>query len=102
LDQSEFQRLVAGDEIQEVTITGDAIGYDVEGKFKSPRTGPMGQTIKGFRTYMVKDDEILKPLRDHGVVVKAEKPRDSSFLALLLTWSPMLLFLGVWIVFMRQ
>ena len=35
-------------------------------------------------------------------MVKAEKPRDSSFLALLLTWSPMLLFLGVWIFFMRQ
>ena len=36
------------------------------------------------------------------MAIKAEKPHDSSFLALLLTWSPMLLFLGVWIFFMRQ
>ncbi len=102
LDQSQFYELVAGNEIQEVTITGDAIGYDIEGKFKAPRTGSMGQTIKSFRTYVVKDEELLKALREHGVVVRAEKPRDSSFLALLLTWSPMLLFLGVWIFFMRQ
>jgi cell division protease FtsH len=58
--------------------------------------------MKTFKSYVVKDDDLLKLLRDKGVIVRAEKPRDSSFLALLLTWSPMLLFLGVWIFFMRQ
>ena len=102
LDQSQFYQLVSGDEIQEVVITGDSIGYDIEGKFKAPRTGAMGQSIKTFKTYVVKDEDLLKLLRDRGIAVRAEKPRDSSFLALLLTWSPMLLFLGVWIFFMRQ
>ncbi len=102
LDQSQFYELVTANEVQEVTITGDAIGYDVEGKFRSPRTGSMGQTIKSFTTYVMKDEDLLKALREHNVLVRAEKPKDSSFLALLLTWSPMLLFLGVWIFFMRQ
>jgi len=102
LDQSQFYELLSANEVQEVTITGDAIGYDIEGKFRAPRTGPMGQTIKSFRTYVVKDEDLLKALREHNVLVRAEKPKDSSFLALLLTWSPMLLFLGVWIFFMRQ
>jgi cell division protease FtsH len=102
LDQSQFYQMVSGDEIQEVVITGDSIGYDIEGKFKSPRPGPLGQSMKTFKSYVVKDDDLLKLLRDKGVIVRAEKPRDSSFLALLLTWSPMLLFLGVWIFFMRQ
>jgi cell division protease FtsH len=41
-------------------------------------------------------------LRERDVAITSEKPNDSSFLTLLLTWSPMLLFLGVWIFFMRQ
>ncbi len=102
LDQSQFYQLIQNDEIQEITLTGDSIGYEIEGKFKNPRTGAMNQPVKTFRTYVVKDDEMLKILREKGVVVRAEKPRDSSFLALLLTWSPMLLFLGVWVFFMRQ
>ena len=101
LDQSQFYSLVTSDEIQEIVLTGDAIGYDIEGKFKTPRPGPMGP-VKSFKTYVVKDDKLLELLREHNVTMRAEKPRDSSFLALLLTWSPMLLFLGVWIFFMRQ
>jgi len=102
LDQSQFYSAVTNGEIAEVVITGDQIGYDIEGKFKNERTGSVGQQVKTFRTYVVKDDTLLAMLRDKGVVVKAEKPRDGSMLALLLTWSPMLLFLGVWIFFMRQ
>jgi cell division protease FtsH len=103
LDQSEFYAAVEEGEVREVTITGDAVGYEIRGKFTSARTiGPNGREMKVFTTYVIQDDSLMQTLREKGVLVKAEKPRDSSFLALLLTWSPMLLFLGVWIFFMRQ
>ncbi len=105
LDQSEFYDLVAAGDVKEVAITGDSIGYEIQGKFKTPRaskTGNLGQPMAGFKTYAVKDESLLKLLRDKGVKVEAKKPNDGSFLTLLLTWSPMLLFLGVWIFFMRQ
>src|SRR3989304_2433425 len=66
LDQSQFYQLIAGNEVQEVTITGDSFGYDIEGKFKSPRTGNIGQVVKTFKTYVVKDEDLLKLLREHG------------------------------------
>jgi cell division protease FtsH len=102
LDQSVFYTAVAEGDVQEVTITGDAIGYEIQGKLATTRPGVTGQPIKNFTTYVVKDEDLLKMLRENGVVIKAEKPRDSGFLTMLLTWSPMLLFLGVWIFFMRQ
>jgi cell division protease FtsH len=101
LDQSEFYTEVAAGNIKEVEITGDQIGYEIKGRYNTPRAGPTGE-VKAFSTYIVKDDDLLQRLRESGVTIKAEKPHDSSFLALLLTWSPMLLFLGVWIFFMRQ
>jgi cell division protease FtsH len=103
LSQSEFYDLVVANEIQSVTITGDAVGYEIEGTYKTPRdvTGT-GREVSTFKTYVVKDDALLEKLRESNVLIESERPRDSSFLALLLTWSPMLLFLGVWIFFMRQ
>ncbi len=101
LDQSEFYARVAAGEVQEVKITGDNVGYEIQGTYKNPRQDA-GHEVRSFKTYVVKDEELLKLLRDHGVKIQAEPPRDGSFLALLLTWSPMLLFLGVWIFFMRQ
>jgi len=103
MDQSAFYTALEDGEIKEVTITGDNVGFEIRGRFKSPRrSSETGKALTSFTTYIVKDDDLVKQLQQHGVLVKAEKPHDSSFLALLLTWSPMLLFLGVWIFFMRQ
>jgi len=101
LDQSEFYNEVEAGNIKEVTITGDQIGYEVEGKFKTPRTGPAGD-IKSFSTYIVQDEELMKTLRESGVAIKAEKPSEGALLSTMLMWAPMVLFLGVWIFFMRQ
>jgi cell division protease FtsH len=101
IDQSAFYDYLTRGEIQEVTITGDAVGYEIRGRLKA--TGSSDRSSRtNFTTYVVKDDALPGKLREQGVSVKAEPPRDSSFLTLLLTWSPMLLFLGVWIFFMRQ
>jgi len=102
LDQTGFYEAVSAGEVQEVTITGDGFGYEIRGKLQAARPGPSGQPIKNFTSYVVQDEDLIKTLREKGVLIKVEKPRDNSLLALLLTWSPMLLFLGVWIFFMRQ
>jgi cell division protease FtsH len=102
LDASEFYSLLNDGAIQEVNISGDAVGYELQGKFKSPQLAPTGQQVPNFRVYTVKDDDLMKTLREKGVVVKAKKPTDNSMLALLLTWSPILILVVVWIVFMRQ
>jgi len=102
LDQTSFYQAVADGDVQEVTITGDGVGFEIRGKLGSARTGPTGQPIKNFTSYILENEKLAETLQENGAIVKVEKPRDSSFLALLLTWSPMLLFLGVWIFFMRQ
>ncbi len=102
LDQTAFYEALAAGEVEEVRVTGDTFGMELTGKFSKPRTGPGGQPIRSFSTYIIKDDKLTQRLREANVTVKVERPKDGSFLALLLTWSPMLLFLGVWIFFMRQ
>ena len=102
LNASELYKLVDSGEIQEVTVSGDAVGYDIQGKFKNPRLSASGQNVTNFHVYTVKDDALMKTLRDKGVVVKAKKPTDNSMLALLITWAPLAVLVVVWIVFMRQ
>jgi len=102
LDQTAFYAAVADGDVQELTISGDSVGFEIRGKFKAPRNGPTGQPIKTFTTYVVKDEDLHEKLREQGVVVKAEPPRDGSVFSMLIMWAPLLLFLGVWIFFMRQ
>jgi ATP-dependent Zn protease len=64
LDASEFYKLVDAGEIQEVNVSGDAVGYDIQGKFKSPQPTATGQPVPNFRVYTVKDDALMKTLRD--------------------------------------
>jgi cell division protease FtsH len=102
LDLSEFYDLVEKGEIATATITPDAAGFEVAGTFRNPRTTPTGQSIKNFRSYVIKDEKLVERLRDKGAVVDSKKPADNSFLSLLVMWLPMLVFLGLWIFFMRQ
>ncbi len=102
LDQSTFYSKLAEDRIAEVTITGDQVGYEIKGRFREAIAGPNGQPVRSFDTYVVKDESLLQSLRERGVLVKAQKPADGSFLSMILMWAPLLLFLGVWIFFMRQ
>ena len=102
LDASEFYRLVDAAEIQEVNIAPDASGYDITGKFKSPRLVATGQQVSNFHVYTVKDEALMKALRDRGVVVKAKKPTDNTMLSFLIMWAPLAVLVVVWIIFMRQ
>ncbi len=94
LTQSELYKAVADGQVAQLTLKGDATGYDITGKKKD---GP------DFSAYVVKDEQFLALLRDKGVPFGAEKARDNSMiLGNLLFLLPMLLFLGAWVFFMRQ
>ncbi len=87
---SDFMARVAKGEISEVIVKGP----DIKGKLISGES---------FRTYAPDDKEMISELRRRGVRITA-KPVDGNpwYVNMLLSWLPMLLFIGVWIFFMRQ
>ncbi|MFQ5989029.1 MAG: ATP-dependent zinc metalloprotease FtsH [Candidatus Methylomirabilales bacterium] len=86
---SEFIELVDRGEVDEVTLKGS----DIQGRLKD---GTL------FRTYAAEDPELVPTLRKQGVRIAAKPVEQNPWWNVLLSWLPMLLFIGVWIFFMRQ
>jgi cell division protease FtsH len=88
---SSFQQKLDGGEIEKVTIESSHIS----GELKSG-----GE----FATYAPAVTEgLLEELKSKSVEVTARPARESSFWqTLLISWLPMLLFIGIWIFFIRQ
>ena len=56
-----------------------------------------------IQTYAPPDSGLVQRLLEKKVVIKAEPPEGQPwYMALLVSWFPMLLFIGVWVFFMRQ
>ena len=83
-------------------------GFDVEGTYKQPEKNPKtGEVIEKFRT-------VAPPMQDLGKVIlswktegqieefKATKPSENNFAYVLMFWAPLLVFVVLWFVFMRQ
>jgi cell division protease FtsH len=87
---SDFLKNVDAGLVQSVTIRGNL----VTGKLKDG-----GE----FRTYVVESQDFMKLLRDKNVKISV-RPADQNpwYMSLLISWFPMILFIGVWIFFMRQ
>src|SRR5256712_1923050 len=87
---SDFLKAVEQGRVDSVVIRGNLVTYALKDG---------GSTQK---TYVVDYPDLVKTLRDHGVKI-AVRPHDSiPWYAMFLQWVPMLLFIGVWIFFMRQ
>src|SRR3989475_4475616 len=87
---SDFLKAVEQGRVDSVVIRGNLVTYALKDG---------GSTQK---TYVVDDPDLVKTLRDHGVKI-AVRPHDSNpWYPMFLQWVPMLLFIGVWIFFMRQ
>ncbi|MBI4608642.1 MAG: ATP-dependent metallopeptidase FtsH/Yme1/Tma family protein [Candidatus Rokubacteria bacterium] len=86
---SDFLRKVEAGEVKEVTIRGNMLN---------------GRLADGsaFRTYTLDYPDLVRMLRDRGVRIIVKPPDSNPWYAILLQWIPMLLFIGVWIFFMRQ
>ena len=89
LNFSDFMARVDRGEVREVTLKGS----DIRGK--------LTDDVR-FRTYAPDDPELIPTLRKKGVIISAEPAEQSPWWNVLLSWLPMLLFIGVWIFFMRQ
>ncbi|MFQ5521718.1 MAG: ATP-dependent metallopeptidase FtsH/Yme1/Tma family protein, partial [Candidatus Methylomirabilia bacterium] len=86
---SEFLQRVEAGEVKEVTIRGNS----VKGRFADHTP---------FSTYTVDYPDLVKMLRDRGVTIRVKPPDAGAWYGVFLQWIPMLLFIGVWIFFMRQ
>ena len=88
---SDFLGEVERGRVSEVTIQGNTI----QGHFSDGRA---------FSTYTPNDPGLVDRLRAGGVRISAAPPEEgmSGLFGILISWFPMLLFIGVWIFFMRQ
>jgi cell division protease FtsH len=91
---TQFMERVDAGKVAEVTIRGQQI----TGKFRD--VGDAGQE---FKTQVpAQYDDLVKELRESNVDIRAEEPRENPLIAVLFTWAPVLLIVGLWIFFMRQ
>ena len=90
LSFSEFLTQVEADKVTEVTLRGgEAVGL------LSDQTQ--------FQTNLPEYPELIPILVAHNVRVRSEAPNKGGLLlAILNSWFPMLLIIGIWIFFMRQ
>jgi cell division protease FtsH len=87
---SEFLSRVETGEIDEVLLRGK----DITGKFVDG-----GQ----FSTYSAEDPDLVPYLREKEIRIVAEPVQDNPwYVAIFVSWFPMLLLIAVWIFFMRQ
>jgi cell division protease FtsH len=56
-----------------------------------------------FKVYAPQDADLIKILRQKGVVINAKPPSENPwYMSVLVSWFPMIVLIGVWIFFMRQ
>jgi cell division protease FtsH len=95
LTYSDFVTAVQQGKVAEVTIRGKQL----TGKYKGDGLGG-GQEFK--TTLLDNDPDLVKQLQNAKVRISAEEPHENPLIAVLLTWAPVLLIVGLWIFFMRQ
>ena len=87
---SDFINSVESGEVSEVTIQG----RNLSGIYADGRN---------FSTYAPEDPDLVRVLREKGVRIKAKPQEDAPwYVAIFISWFPMLLLIGVWVFFMRQ
>jgi cell division protease FtsH len=86
---SDFMAKLEKGEISEVTIKEN----DVHGILKDGSK---------FRTYTVNYPDLVKALREKNVRITAKPVETSPWYAFLVSWAPIILFVALWIFFMRQ
>ncbi|MGH7394674.1 MAG: ATP-dependent metallopeptidase FtsH/Yme1/Tma family protein, partial [Candidatus Methylomirabilales bacterium] len=86
---SDFMQKVDRGEVAEVTLKGSDI------------KGTLSDGTK-FRTYSPDDRELVPNLRKKGVRITARPVEQNPWYQIVLGWLPMLVFIGIWIFFMRQ
>jgi cell division protease FtsH len=96
---SQFLDAVEHGRVASVEMVGSEAGYEIKGRL---RPGEGERAARGFATTAPRDDDLIRSLRSARVEVQVRRARESTYLVSLLSWLPMLIVVGIWIVLMRQ
>ncbi len=87
---SDFLAKVEAGEVREVIFRGESITARLKDETR-------------VVTYGLTYPDLVKTLREHGVKIWVRPSADSNpWYTIVLQWVPMLIFIGVWIFFMRR
>jgi cell division protease FtsH len=90
ISYSEFLSMVENGRVSEVVIQG-------------PELYVSDANRNRFKVYAPQDNDLIRILRQHNVVISAKPPAENPwYMSVLVSWFPMLVLIGVWIFFMRQ
>src|SRR5258706_1732868 len=87
---SEFLKAVDQSRVESVVIRGNFVTYSLK------------DSAQTQRTYIVEYPDLIKTLKERGVRIAVKPPDSNPWYSIFLQWVPMLLFIGVWVFFMRQ
>ncbi len=82
-------------------------GQEVEGTYRQPQRTASGQVVEKFKSIAPPLQDLPKRILDWKVEgqldeFRAAKPSENNFLMLIMFWGPLLVFVVLWFVFMRQ
>jgi cell division protease FtsH len=87
---TEFLGMVENESVAEVVIQGQELTVTDSNRNR-------------FKVFAPQDADLIKILREKGVVIQAKPPTESPwYMSVLVSWFPMIVLIGVWIFFMRQ
>jgi cell division protease FtsH len=86
-----------------ITLTG----VDIEGTYKTPQKNSKDESFEKFKTIappMQNLGQLILDMKTEGKLdeFKAAKPSENNFLTILIFWGPLMVFVVLWFVFMRQ
>src|SRR3989475_2498393 len=96
-------REIAYSDLLERVEQGIVRGLRIDGETIT-REYVWGEGASGrFKTYMSRDTDLIRLLREKHVSIKVDLPEKNSYIMqFLLSWAPVLLLIGLWVFFMRQ
>jgi cell division protease FtsH len=90
ISYTEFLSMVSEERVQKVVIQGQELTVT-------------DQNQNRFKVYAPQDADLIKTLRQKGVIISAKPPSESPwYMSVLVSWFPMIILIAVWIFFMRQ
>jgi len=99
LGYSEFMDAVQKGKVSEVTINEKRVTGKFLGGAEYAKDQEFTTVLPSTSTV---DSAFLNQLKAAKVIVRGEETKENPLLAVLFTWAPVLLIVGLWIFFMRQ
>ena len=93
---SDFLTSVEQDKVADVVIKGSEVAGNYRERPDATAKYP------DFKTTAPPYDKLVDDLKAHHVSINVKELKESAWLALLISWGPFVLLIGLWVMFMRQ